>query len=264
MRRILSILFDKIKSFNPWSIAGICVLLFMITNSACNRNADESGADSKAIEIANQVIEACGGQASWESTRYVTWRNFGKQLNVWDKHTGDIRLENAITIVLMNVNTGKGRAWRYGKEITEPGDLQRTLDFGYQAWAYDSYDVLLPFMLRNKGVILKYLDEGEVEGSQVDILQVTFDNVGPHPDAMYHLHIDKQSSQLVQLDFYMAVGDEYPRFKVPWLNYKEYGNLWFSADRGKKQHTDIGVFDELPVSILKSPDPVNFPDPAFN
>ena len=264
MRRILSILFDKIKSFNPWSIAGICVLLFMITNSACNRNADESGADSQAIEIASQVIEACGGQASWDSTRYVTWRNFGKRLNVWDKHTGDIRFENDITIVLMNVNTGKGRAWKYGEKITDPNDLQRALDFGYDAWQYDSYDVFLPFMLKNRGVILKYFGEGEVEGVPVDILDVTFDNVGPTPNAQYQLHIDKETRLLVRWDYYMDVGDEYPRFKLPWLNYKEYGNLWFSADRGRKQHTDIGVFEELPLSILTSPDPVNFPDPVFN
>ena len=133
MKRILSILFDKIKCFDSWSIAGICVLLIMITNSACNRNTDESGADSKAIKIANQVMEACGGQANWDSTRYVTCRNFGKRLQVWDKNTGDIRVENMITVVLMNVNTGKGRAWKYGKEITDPNDLQRALDFGYEA-----------------------------------------------------------------------------------------------------------------------------------
>lgn len=264
MRHIFLILLDKLKSFEPRFSAFVCILLIMSSNSSCNRNADESGVDSRAIEIADQIMEACGGQRNWDNTRYVTWRNYGKRLNVWDKHTGDIRFENDITIVLMNVNTGKGRAWRYGKEITEPGDLQRTLDFGYQAWAYDSHEVFLPFMLRNKGVILRYIGEGEVEGSPVNILQVTFDDVGPNPDASYHLHIDKESGLLVQWDFFMDVGDETPRFKLPWLNYKEYGTLWFSADRGRKQHTDIGVFDELPVAILTSPDPVNFPDPAFN
>ncbi len=264
MRHMFSIMFDKIKIFDPSSIACICVLLFMITNSACNKKADESRSDSKAIEIANQVIEACGGQASWESTRYVTWRNFGKRLQVWDKNIGDIRVENDMTIVLMNVNTGKGRAWKYGEELTDPNDLQRALDFGYEAWQYDSYDVFLPFMLKNKGVILKYFGEGEVEGVPVDILDVTFDKVGPTPNAQYHLHIDKETRLLVRWDYYMDVGDEFPRFKLPWLNYEEYDNLWLSADRGKKQHTDIGVFDELPVAILTSPDQVNFPDPALN
>ena len=264
MGHILSILFDRIKSLEPPFSAWIFVLLAILVNTACTRKTDESRSDGKAIEIANEVIEACGGQANWESTRYVTWRNFGKRLQVWDKKTGDIRVENMITIVLMNVNTGKGRAWKYGEELTDRNGLQRALDFGYEAWQYDSYDVFLPFMLKNKGVILKYFGEGEIEGAPVDILEVTFDKVGPTPNAQYHLHIDKSSRLLVQWDFYMDVGDEYPRFKLPWLNYNEYGNLWFSADRGNKQHTDIGVFDELPVSILTSPDPVNFPDPAFN
>lgn len=242
----------------------ICVVLLIVSISACDRKSDEPDSDHKAIEIANQVIEACGGQANWDSTRYVTWRNFGKRLQVWDKWTGDIRVENMITLVLMNVNTGKGRAWKYGKEITDPNDLQRALDFGYEAWAYDSYDVFLPFMLRNKGVILKYIGEGEVNDSPVDILEVTFDHVGPTPDALYHLHIDKKSRLLVQWDYYMDVGDEHPRFKLPWLNYKKYGKILLSADRGKKQHTGLGVFDELPVSILTSPERINFPDQALN
>ena len=263
MRHLLSILLDKIAGFDPCTPFS-CAMLLIVLLSACHRNVDQSESDSKALEIANQVIEVCGGQASWDSTRYLTWRNFGKRRQVWDKWTGDIRVENMITLVLMNVNTRKGRAWKYGQEITDPNDLQRALDFGYEAWAYDSYDVFLPFMLRNKGVILKYIGQGEVDGYPADILEVTFDGVGPTPNALYHLHIDKKTRLLVQSDYYMDVGDEHPRFKLPWLDYKKYGKILLSADRGKKQHTHLGVFDEFPASILTSPERVNFPDPALN
>lgn len=258
MRHILSILLDKIKSLDPWCIAGICVVLFMTTNFACNRNTDESGSESKAIEIANQVIEACGGQANWDSTRYLSWRNLeGKRRFIWDKWTGDVRVENAITLVLMNLNTKEGRAWQYGEEISDPAKLQRALDFAYESWSHDTYGVFLPFMLRNKGIVLKHVREGQVNDQPVDILQVTFDNFGPTPEAKYHVHIDKESKLLVQWDYYMDVADEHPRFRMPWKNYQKYGNIWLSDDRERKKHTELAVFDELPASVFESSGHVN-------
>ncbi|NIW49910.1 MAG: hypothetical protein GWN30_35600 [Gammaproteobacteria bacterium] len=242
-------------------------LLFLLF--ACNKAPDTSvgKSDPEAVQIAEDLIEACGGQANWDSTRYITWRNLGgKRRLVWDKWTGNIRVENMITLVLMNLNTKEGRAWQYGEEITDPERLQRALEFAYESWAYDSYAVFLPFMLLNEGIILKYLGEGQVNDRPVDVLQVTFDNVGPTPEAKYHLHIDKESKLLVQWDYYMDVTDQHPRFKLPWLNYKKYGGLLLSDDRGAKNHPGLAVFDELPASIFTSPEPVkfDFEDPAFN
>lgn len=220
--------------------------------------------DQKAVQIVKDLINACGGMENWNHTRYLAWYNLGgKRRIIWDKKNGDIRVENMITLVLMNLNTKKGRAWQYGEEITEPDRLQRALDFAYESWQNDSYAVFLPFMLLNKGVILKYLEEGKVNDRPVDIIRVTFNNVGPNPNAEYHLHIDKGSKLLVQWDYYMDVGDEQPRFSLPWLNYKKYGNLLLSNDRGVKKHPEIAVFDKLPASVFTSPEPVDLHELAL-
>ena len=210
----------------------------------------------RAIEVADEVLEASGGRENWEATRYVTWMNFGKRLNVWDKQTGDIRVENDATIILMNLESGEGRAWRFGQEITEPGDLERTLDYAREAFELDSHEILLPFLLHDEGVHLDYLGEGEVEGRPVDVLKVTFDEGAAYSRTEYHLNVDKESRHIVRWDYYMDRGDPKPRFQQPWSNYEKYGTILLSNHRGPKQHTDINVYDDLPPSVLGSPEPV--------
>lgn len=212
--------------------------------------------DPRALAIADELVEASGGREAWEETRYVSWVNFGKRLQVWDKATGDVRVENDATVVLMNLDAREGRAWRFGQEITDPADLERTLEFGYEAFLLDSHEILLPFLLRDEGFNLEYLGEGEVEGRPTDILRVTFDEGAPYSRAEYRLHIDRESRLLVQWDYYMDAGDEKPRFYLPWSNYQRYGRIHLSDLRGVKRHQDVRVFDELPASVFESPEPV--------
>ena len=51
------------------------------------------GSDQKAITIEDSVMETMGGRQAWDNTRYLTWRFFGRRRHVWDKYTGDIRVE---------------------------------------------------------------------------------------------------------------------------------------------------------------------------
>ncbi|MDZ7362422.1 MAG: hypothetical protein ONB46_17120 [candidate division KSB1 bacterium] len=236
--------------------------------AACNsRHAetppfDLAGSDAKAVALADSVMAACGGRENWEKTRVVTWDWFGKRLNVWDKWTGDVRVESRRSLILMNLNTKKGRAWKDGHEITEPDKLQRALDYGYEAWANDSYWMFLPFKLKDGGVTLKYLGEGlTAEGQPAEILSVTFTKVGLTPNNKHHVYIDKASKLLVQWDFFADANDPAPSFSVPWKNYQKFGKILLSDDRGegaRKKHVGLGVFETLPTTVFNSPDPIDW------
>jgi hypothetical protein len=217
--------------------------------------------DPRALEIADQVVEAMGGHEAWEATRYVTWVNFGKRLEVWDKQTDDIRVENDATVVLMNARTREGRAFKFGREITDPEELARALEFGWEAFQLDRHEMLLPFLLRDEGIHLEYLGDGEAEGRPTDVLRVTFDEGAPYSRAEYRLHIDRESRLLVQWDYYVDRGDERPRFYLPWSNYEKYGRLLLSDVRGPERHLEVHVFDELPASVFESPEPVPWLQP---
>ncbi len=100
---------------------GVRTLAFsMILTAACGLSACGGGDTSatqqataetttaadtsiRALEIADEILEASGGAEAWEATRFITWMNHGKRLQVWDKQTGDIRMENDAVIVLMNL-----------------------------------------------------------------------------------------------------------------------------------------------------------------
>ena len=220
---------------------------------------DLAGSDAKAVALADSVMAACGGWENWEKTRFIKWICLGKRLNVWDKQTGNLRLESKVSLVLMNLRTKKGRAWKGVAELTEPDDLQRAMDYGYEGWINDSYWLLLPFKLKDGGVTLKYLGEDTTaDGRPADKLSLTFKNVGVTPNNKYHVYVDKETRLLTQWAYYMDASDEHPRFTTMWANYQKYGHILLSDDRGAKKHTGLAVYDELPAAVFESPELVDW------
>jgi hypothetical protein len=223
---------------------------------------DLAGSDARAVALADAVMEACGGRENWEKTRIVAWDWFGKRLNVWNKWSGDIRVESRRSLILMNLNARKGRAWKDGHAITEPEALQRAMDYGYEAWANDSYWMFLPFKLKDGGVTLKYIGEDTTsDGRAAEVIGLTFNGVGLTPKNKHVVYIDKKSKLLVQWDFYRDAEDPAPHFFVPWRNYRKFGNILLSDDRGegpRRKHVGLGVFDELPAAVFNSPDPIDW------
>ena len=215
--------------------------------------------DPKAIEIADAVMRALGGRKNWDNTRYITWNFFGLRRHVWDKWTGNIRVESGDLVILMNLNTKKGNAWKGGKPITHPDSLKKVLDQGYYFWVNDSYWMFMPYKLKDTGVTLKYLGEGTMKnGRPAHILQLTFNNVGVTPENKYHVYVDRETYLVGQWEYYRKASDKKPTIDAPWNNWQRYGNIMLATDRGARKHSDIGVFDELPESIFTRPDPVDY------
>lgn len=221
--------------------------------------------DPEAIVIADQVMERLGGRDAWDRTRFVTWNFFGRRRHVWDKHTGDIRIEGVERdsdkpyIVLMNLHTRQGRAWSDGEEITDTDELATMLDAGESAWINDSYWLFMPYKLKDTGVTLEYVGEGTmVDGRPAEILQLTFEGVGRTPQNKYLVYVARDTGLVEQWDYFPDAGDEEPRFQSPWHNWQRYGEILLSDDRGDSDHTDIAVFAELPEAVLSSPAPVDW------
>jgi hypothetical protein len=223
---------------------------------AAGFNAQDS--DAKAIELADRVMENLGGRESWDKTRYLSWNFFGLRTHLWDKWTGDLRYEPAGAIVLMNIHTKQGHAWRGGEQVTEQEELARLLDGAYKAWVNDSYWLLMPYKLKDTGVTLKYKGEGPMEnGRPAHVLQLTFENVGVTPQNKYDVYVDKERLRVEQWSYYPTAADEAPRFTTPWADWQRHGTIVLSGDRGQRKLTDIAVYTELPVSVFTSPEPLD-------
>jgi hypothetical protein len=223
------------------------------------------GSDPEAIAIADQVMDRMGGRAAWDNTHYITWRFFGGRRHVWDKFTGDIRVEGTdretdkTFLILMNIHTRQGRAWSAGTEITDPVELAKRLDYGEAVWINDGYWIFMPYKLKDSGVTLKYLGERTMlDGRPAKVLQLTFEGVGRTPENKYFVYVAEDSGLVEQWDFFDSAENSEPGFQNPWHNWRTYGEILLSDSRGERGHTDIAVFSELPAAVLHSPEPVDW------
>ena len=218
-----------------------------------------AGSDAKALAIADEVMAKLGSHRNWDNTHYVKWRFFGRRLHVWDKWTGDIRVESKDLIVLMNINTKTGRAWKAGSEITHPDSLVQPLQFGYEVWVNDSYWMFMPYKLKDSGVTLKYAGAGKiVDSTAADMLELTFSNVGVTPENKYLVYVDQKTKLVGQWDYFEKASELKPRMSSPWSNWQRHGKVMLSDDRGRGKHTEIAVFEQLPASVFQDPAPVDW------
>ncbi len=225
--------------------------------------------DPAAVALADLTMKAMGGRRAWDETRYIAWNFFfGSRRHIWDKHTGNLRIDSTDRqtgepiVLLMNINTTKGRAWRNGDEVDDAEALTTMLDFGKGAWINDSYWLLMPYKLSDPGVTLNSLGEKMMDdGRPAEVVQLTFTDVGNTPQNKYHVYIAKDTHLVEQWDYFSKADDAEPSFKIPWKNWKRHGRIMLSGDRGERngrarELTEIAVFDELPESVFTSPEDV--------
>ncbi len=215
---------------------------------------DLTNSDTKAIAIADEVMTAQGGRQNWENTRYLKWNFFGNRNHVWDKWTGDIRVDflKEDLKILMNIHRMEGKAMKNDTLIVQGDDRYPALmQKGKSVWINDAYWLIMPFKLKDSGVTLKYIGEDQTqEGAQADVLALTFKEVGNTPNNKYLVYVDRSSRLVTQWDFYTNATDSLPRFQTPWAVYKSYGNIKLSGNRGKFALTNIEVLEVLPKGML--------------
>ncbi|MEJ6601285.1 MAG: hypothetical protein ACKVI3_19100 [Verrucomicrobiia bacterium] len=230
-----------------------------VTTIAADSNPAQAGfnlaeSDAKAIAIADATMVAMGGRKAWDNTRHVTWRFFGNRLHVWDKFTGDHRFENKDVTVLSNLNTGEGRAWKAGVEITDRTERSEALTSAKGAWINDAYWLAMPYKLKDSGVTLQYVGvKDDPAGATCDVLQLTFQEVGNTPDNKYNVYVDQDTGLVSQWMFWHKFDDAEARDLGPWTDWKKHGDILLAHGHGKRDHTDIGVFQVLPASVYSDP-----------
>jgi len=225
----------------------ILLFAFVITSPATGQS------DAKAIEIADQVMEAMGGQKNWDKTRFLQWNFFGRRLWIWDKNTGNVRCEipeKGIRIA-MNINDNSGNVFAYDVVQTHPDSLTKFLKMGYRMWVNDSYWLVMPFKLRDQGTTLKYIGQkSSADDIKCDVLELTFNEVGVTPDNKYWLYVSPESSWIVQWDYFKVFSDTDPRMSTQWTGYKKYDKIYLSDGRGKRGLSDIAVHRQIPDTMF--------------
>lgn len=218
---------------------------------------DQEGSDMIAMLLADKVMHAMGGRKAWDESRFLSWSFFGRRFHIWDKTTGDVRIEqpaDSLTI-LMNINTKEGKVRIGSNEMTD--SLDYYLDKGHRYWINDSYWLFMPFKLKDSGVTLRYISEDTTQtGEPADKLALNFKNVGVTPDNVYLIWVDTDSKLITQWAYYPDSTAPKPKYMNPWTDYKQYGNIMLSSGRGNLSMKDIKVLEAVPEGTFDKFDPI--------
>jgi len=208
----------------------------------------------EAIALVKSSLEKMGGRSGWDQARVLKWRFWGKRLHYWDKATGDVRIEADSTLILMNINSKKGRVWQSGREITDADSLKSVLDDGYAIWINDSYWLVMPYKLFDPGVRLAEPHDAELsDGRPAQRFTVTFDEVGLTPENKYDVWIADDTGLVEQWAYYEKSTDTDPKFTLPWGGWKKFGPILLATEHGRPADWQIEVFEQRPPKVFDMP-----------
>lgn len=183
-------------------------------------------ADEKAVALADAVIQASGGE-NWAKIRRLQFTfNVEQEGKVLNKVVHDWDLEKQIDRVTLN-----------GRTLEAKTDRPPTTDEekkAYQRWVNDSYWLLAPLKLRDRGTELNLVEE--------NVLELRFHEVGLTPKDVYRFYVDPQTHLVKAWDFMPS-----PEKKAhgSWEGYKEVGGLKLSTEHqfgGKRIYfTDLAA-----------------------
>lgn len=227
-------------------------------------------AQPSASEVAGQVMQALGGKAAWDTTRFLRFTFAGRRTHHWDKWSGRHRLEGQSPegqkyVVLHNLNTRQGEVYLDGKKAE--GDKAREwLERAYGAWINDTYWLLMPYKLQDPGVNLAYGGTEQIEGNTYDKLHLTFGNVGLTPGDEYWAYVNRDTHLMDRWAYILEAQEGQERAKEPtvwrWQGWQRYGKILLAPTRAmvggdrKLELSDIAVFESLPETVFTSPEPV--------
>jgi hypothetical protein len=218
--------------------------------------------DPKAVALADKVIEALGGEKAWAGTRYLRFdwaverggKTLVKRSHTWDKYTGAYRLEGTTKdgkpySVVMNLNTRDGKAVLGGKALA--GDaLKKQLESAYEAWVNDTYWLIMPYKMKDPGVVLAMDGAEKTADGEWDKVRLSFESVGLTPKDRYWAYVNRKTGLVDRWDFILQ-DEKGPASTFSWKGWKKYGGVMLADDRvSPKDGTRIYFpLIEVPASI---------------
>lgn len=199
---------------------------------------DAGASDPAARAVAGQVLEALGGESRWDALPGLRW-TFGVEVrdtvrserrHAWNKHTGMHRVEGVDRagdryVIVQDLSTGTGRAWVAGEAI-EGDSLAKLLERGRALWVNDTYWMLMPYKMRDPGVILTLEEPVTRDGEAFDVVGMRFENVGLTPGDRYWVEIDRGERRVRAWEMVLE-GREPPPSRYTWEGWEAHDGLWF-------------------------------------
>jgi len=243
--------FSYIKAF---LLLAILFINIQCTSSRPDQDSVDYITSPTASQLAALTVDAMGGEDNWNNTRYIYWDFFGVRQLLWDKWTGNVRIDSYADSMtyLVNTNSDKGNIMKNGIVMSNPDSVDYYTNRGKRIWINDSYWLTMPFKLKDPGVTLAYLRKDSTKaGTSAFVVELRFDQVGVTPDNKYEIYIDENDYLVKQWSYFKLASQDTASATWPWDNYRRHGKIFLSSDRSDgKGPRDVRVFKELPDSLF--------------
>jgi hypothetical protein len=196
----------------------IAVIVSLFALTAASARAAEESAD-KGTQLATDLWKASGGE-NWAKVKEVDFtfvvESEGKALfsaqHVWNVPSGTDEVK-----------------WKdkQGKDHQATANLVTPATDGdektaYARWVNDSYWLLAPLKIHDKGVKVEAGGPKELNGATYETLKLSFEQVGMTPDDHYVLYLDPQTKLVRAWDYIPKTGDG---MNASWEKYQTFGGL---------------------------------------
>lgn len=226
-----------------------------------------ASADERALQIADEMMEAMGGRENWEQARFIRFTNVRggrKPTFTWDRWLGRLRIDSRNDagipfVILMNLTSRQGNAYVEGRPLRGK-ELSEYVNRGARMWTGATYWFLMPLKWDDPGVNLAYDGEEEIEGVMYDKVHLTFDDVGRSPGDQYWAYVNRETHLMDRWKFKLEAGFE---GEYRWTRWQRYGGVRVATERVGAEEVirfeDIFIGTDMPDEIFTSPAPVEFP-----
>lgn len=215
---------------------------------------DAAKSDAKALAVADAMLAALGGEATWNNAKEIVWFQGividGKLVDgsrhAWDRWNGRhqyTRLDPAgqMGVTMHELFDTTSYAFVEGSAGAVPAmqaDKEKMVAEARRRFDSDGYPLLLPYKVKDPGVHLKFAEERPVEGSpqgapmKYDVIQLTFDpGVGPASGDTWYLIVDKETHIPQSVEHVLSGKTDADRMGFTYEKWVDAGGLKFATVR---------------------------------
>jgi hypothetical protein len=214
-----------------------------------------AASDPAALALIDRSVEAMGGQAAWDRTRFVSFDFVGTRRDTvvsrrslaWDRDTDRIHLalkdpRGTEWKVWTNLAHQDGVVWKDGAPADSAAKRQ-WLDRAYAVWVNDTYWLLMPLKLEDPGVTVKAL--GPDTTGKAQVLELSFQDVGLTPGDRYRVHVDDTSKLVTGWEMLLQSSKDGRWKPVLWTDWTTVGDVKFATRRHIPEDQFVITFENL-------------------
>jgi hypothetical protein len=256
---------QRVPKFVLAATVALCMFTACASDSA--EDLEGEGSDARALKIAKSVMKALGGRGQFNAVRYLSFhfvverdsQRVSDWRHDWNRQNNDYRLEGKNDkgdelLMVFNLLSRDGEAYKNGLPV-EGEERRVLLEFAYGRFINDTYWLLMPYKLRDPGVMLTFDGEEVINNQRFEVIKLRFaPSVGLTPQNVYRVFVDPSTSRIHRWEYFPEEGKE-PR-PAWWNEWREFGNVTLALERkfdgrnARLLFEGVAVSNEAPAGLF--------------